>query len=92
MPPLPPDRSSGNWDGLARLRGRVPPQPYSARKITALTENPACGRRAVLDAAGIDKATLALRVGHQPRFGQSPFALSRAQDFLAWSSGADSRS
>ncbi|MEU5425265.1 hypothetical protein AB0H73_06615 [Streptomyces olivoreticuli] len=79
MPPQhpyePPD------DRLAALRGPRPPQAYTARKITALTANPACSRRAVLDAAGIDKAVLAQRMGYEPRFGQSPFAIARERDF-----------
>lgn len=81
MPPQhpvePPDSR------FAALRGPRPPQPYTARKITALTANPACSRRAVLDAAGVDKALLAQRMGHEPRFGQSPFALAREQAFEA---------
>lgn len=77
MPPHPSE------DRLAQLRGHLPPQSYSARKITALTANPACARRAVLDAAGVDKAQLALRLGHEPRFGQSPFAIARSQSFEA---------
>ncbi|MEV7030086.1 hypothetical protein AB0N99_07625 [Streptomyces sp. NPDC093272] len=76
-PPIPsPER-------LAVLRGPRPPQEYTARKITALTANPACSRRAVLDAAGVDKALLAQRLGHEPRFGQSPFALRRERSFEA---------
>ncbi|MDT3399093.1 hypothetical protein RKE29_21000 [Streptomyces sp. B1866] len=77
MPQHPPE------DRLARLRGSGPEQSYSARKITALTANPACDRRAVLDAAGIDKALLARRLGHEPRFGRSPFAIAREQGFQA---------
>ncbi|MET9776074.1 hypothetical protein ABZ023_17770 [Streptomyces sp. NPDC006367] len=78
---MPSQQSDPPDDRLTRLRGPRPPQPYTARKITALTANPACARRAVLDAAGVDKATLAQRVGHEPRFGQSPFALAREQAF-----------
>ncbi|MFF4215753.1 hypothetical protein [Streptomyces nondiastaticus] len=81
MPPQYPFEPSGGR--LAELRGPRPPQPYTARKITALTANPACSRRAVLDAAGIDKALLAQRMGHEPRFGQSPFAIAREQAFEA---------
>ncbi|MEU1287010.1 hypothetical protein [Kitasatospora sp. NPDC005856] len=73
----PPDR-------LSRLRGDRPPQPYSARKITALTANPACSRRAVLDASGVDKTALAQRMGYEPRFGQSPFAIAREEAFKAF--------
>lgn len=79
-------------DRLARLRGPVGPEPYTARKLTALTANPACARRAVLDAAGVDKALLASRVGFEPRFGQSPFALTRQEAFEAlvrWGSYAE---
>lgn len=68
-------------DRLARLRGPVAPQAYTARKITALTANPSCARRAVLDAAGVDKDKLVARVGFDARFGQSPFAISRGNAF-----------
>ncbi|GAA1011292.1 hypothetical protein [Streptomyces thermogriseus] len=81
MPPQHPVEPPG--DRLAALRGPRPPQPYTARKITALTANPACSRRAVLDAAGVDKALLAQRMGYEPRFGQSPFAIAREQAFEA---------
>ncbi|MFK4273335.1 hypothetical protein, partial [Streptomyces milbemycinicus] len=88
-----PSQQSEPPDGrLTRLRGPQPPQPYSARKITALTANPACARRAVLDAAGVDKALLAQRVGYEPRFGQSPFALAREQafhDLVKWGGYAE---
>ncbi|MCG6493920.1 hypothetical protein [Kitasatospora sp. A2-31] len=77
--PLPP--SGVPEDRLARLRGPLPPKPYDARKITALTTNPGCDRRAVLDAAGVDKAALARRMGFDPRFGQSPFAITRGLAF-----------
>lgn len=80
MPPQHPDTAG---DRLARLRGPLRPQSYDARKITALTANPACSRRAVLDAVGVDKAALALRIGHARPFGQSPFALARGRAFEA---------
>ncbi|MEU8892302.1 hypothetical protein [Streptomyces sp. NPDC048442] len=78
MPPQPPD--PGDCP-LSRLRGPEPAQPYTARKITALTANPACSRRAVLDASGVDKAALATRLGHEARFGRSPLALTRERAF-----------
>ncbi|OKK14112.1 hypothetical protein [Streptomyces sp. CB02400] len=81
MPPQHPFEPSDSR--LATLRGPRSPQPYTARKITALTANPACSRRAVLDAAGVDKAVLAQRMGYEPRFGQSPFAIAREQAFEA---------
>lgn len=80
---MPPSFSgtAGSPDALARLRGPVRPQPYDARKIAALTANPGCPRRAVVDAAGVDKAALAQRIGCTVRFGQSPFAITRGNAF-----------
>ena len=68
-------------DCLERLRGSVPPEPYTARKITALTANPGCDRRALLDAAGIDKGRLVTRLGFRVHDRQSPFAIIREQAF-----------
>jgi hypothetical protein len=68
---------------LRRIRGLAPPKRYDARTIAALTRNPACARRAVLDAAGVDKEHLARRVGFPPSFGQSPFAIARGNMFEA---------
>jgi hypothetical protein len=68
-------------DRLDLLRGPVPPRPHDARTIAALTANPGCDRRAVLDAAGVDKRAVAERLGSGPRFGQSPFAISRGHAF-----------
>ena len=76
---------------LDRLRGPGPARRHNARTIAALTANPGCTRRAVLDAAGVDKPKLAERVGHPAPFGQSGFALSRGNAFeaqLKASSGA----
>jgi len=68
---------------LRRIRGLVPPKRFDARTIAALTRNPACARRAVLDAAGVDKEHLARRIGFPPSFGQSPFAIVRGNVFEA---------
>lgn len=68
---------------LARLRGGAPARRHNARTVAALTANPGCTRRAVLDAAGVDKERLAQRVGHPASFGQSRFALSRGVAFEA---------
>jgi hypothetical protein len=68
---------------LDRLRGPVPPRRHNARTIAALTGNPGCTRRAVLDAAGVDKPRLAEHVGFPARFGQSRFALARGNAFEA---------
>lgn len=66
---------------LDQLRGPVPPTPHNARTIAALTTNPACARRAVMDSAGVDKRAVAARVGFPPPYGQSPFAITRTKAF-----------
>ncbi|TDC58969.1 hypothetical protein E1258_19670 [Micromonospora sp. KC207] len=68
---------------LAEIRGGVPPRRHNARTIAALTGNPGCERRAVLDSAGVDKPGLAERVGFPARFGQSRFAITRGNAFEA---------
>jgi hypothetical protein len=68
---------------LDRLRGPARAKRHNARTIAALTGNPGCARRAVLDAAGVDKPRLAERIGFPARFGQSRFALARGTGFEA---------
>src|SRR5690606_33474139 len=62
---------------LACIRGNVPPRNHNARTIAALTSNPGCARRAVLDAAGVDKGRLAAHTGFPAQWGQSQFAIAR---------------
>ncbi|GAA0532213.1 hypothetical protein GCM10010172_11210 [Paractinoplanes ferrugineus] len=68
---------------IAQLRGPEPAKRHNARTIAALTGNPGCSRRSVLDAAGVDKVALAARVGFPGSFGQSRFALARGNAFEA---------
>jgi hypothetical protein len=68
---------------LDQLRGNAPRKRHNARTIAALTGNPGCTRRAVLDAAGVDKPGLAQRIGFPGDFGQSRFALARGNAFEA---------
>ncbi|BCJ58357.1 hypothetical protein [Micromonospora endophytica] len=68
---------------LATIRGDTPPRRHNARTIAALTGNPGCTRRAVLDGAGVDKPLLAERIGFPARFGQSRFAITRGNVFEA---------
>ncbi|BBH66295.1 hypothetical protein ACTI_29800 [Actinoplanes sp. OR16] len=70
-------------DRLDQLRGSAEAKRHNARTIAALTGNPGCSRRAVLDAAGVDKLKLADRLGFPGSFGQSRFALSRGNAFEA---------
>lgn len=81
-------RSAGGRGGatplerrLAELRGNAPARRLDARALAALAANPGCRRRAVLDAAGVDKAGLAERLGTSAGFGQSPFAITRGLAF-----------
>ncbi|MGW7098902.1 hypothetical protein [Streptomyces sp. NPDC054838] len=69
---------------LADLRGpAVPPRPLDARALAALAANPGCGRRALLDGAGVDKTALAAALGSPSAFGQSQFAIIRGNSFEA---------
>ncbi|HEU4348749.1 MAG TPA: hypothetical protein VFR35_13300 [Actinoplanes sp.] len=82
--PAPTVRPAAASSGaLDRLRGPTPAKRLNARTIAALTGNPGCTRRAVLDAAGIDKPKLAHRIGFPGDFGQSRFALARGNAFEA---------
>lgn len=65
------------------LRGDAPAARHNARTIAALTANPGCARRALLDAAAVDKAAVARELGFPPRFGQSQFAITRGNAFEA---------
>jgi hypothetical protein len=69
---------------LAGLRGpAVPPRPLDARALAALAANPGCRRRALLDAAGVDKVAVARALGDPAPFGQSQFAFVRGHAFEA---------
>jgi len=68
---------------LDQIRGAVAPRNHNARTIAALTSNPGCARRAVMDAAGVDKQRLASHAGFPAPFGQSRFAITRGNAFEA---------
>jgi hypothetical protein len=69
---------------LAALRGPgTAPRPLDARALAALAANPGCRRRALMDAAGVDKGAVAEALGAPARFGQSRFAFSRGHAFEA---------
>ncbi|WP_371664951.1 hypothetical protein [Streptomyces sp. NBC_00280] len=82
--PLPRTRGTALRQRLAELRGpAVPPKALDARALAALAANPGCRRRAILDGAGVNKATLASALGSPSAFGQSQFALARGNTFEA---------
>ncbi|WP_283134905.1 hypothetical protein [Rhizohabitans arisaemae] len=66
---------------LDPVRGSAEPVEHNARTIAALAVNPGCDRRAVLDAAGVDKRKTARHLGRSGAFGRSPFAQSRENSF-----------
>ncbi|MFB7944000.1 hypothetical protein ACFC6L_03680 [Kitasatospora phosalacinea] len=66
---------------LSELRGPAPQRSLDARALAALAANPGCRRRALLDAAGVDKTALAQQLGRPAPFGQSPFAIRRGLQF-----------
>ncbi len=63
------------------IRGSAAPKNHNARTIAALTSNPGCARRSVLDAAAVDKQALADHLGYPARFGLSSFAIVRGIAF-----------
>src|SRR5215475_7697487 len=68
---------------LDRLRGRAMPVNHNARTISALAANPGCPRRALLDAAAVNKQHIAAHIGYPAPFGQSAFAIVRGNAFEA---------
>src|SRR5258705_13686314 len=70
-------------DRLDRIRGTVAPRNHNARTIAALTSNPGCGRRGLMDAAGGNKGAVAGQLGFPSGFGQSRFAIARGNAFEA---------
>ena len=68
---------------LDRLRGRALPKNHDARTISALAANPGCARRALMDAAGVDKQKVGAQAGFPAPFGQSRFAIVRGNAFEA---------
>ncbi|MCJ0872167.1 hypothetical protein [Streptomyces sp. AP-93] len=83
-PPNPPNPPKTLRQRLADLRGPdVAPRPLDARALAALAANPGCGRRALLDGAGVDKTILAAALGSPAAFGQSQFAIVRGNSFEA---------
>ncbi|MFG2463420.1 hypothetical protein ACGFWE_41100 [Streptomyces sp. NPDC048523] len=62
-------------DRLDALRGTGPAKGHDARTLAALTTNPGCTRRGLLDAAGVDKDALAVHLGKPRPLAKSSIAL-----------------
>jgi hypothetical protein len=74
---------NGTEARLARVRGQSVPRSHNARTIAALASNPGCARRAIMDAAGVDKQRIAAYTGFPASFGQSGFTFARGNAFEA---------
>lgn len=75
---------------LDQIRGSLPRSPANARAVAAITQNPGCERRRVIDAAGVSAHELAVKLGQPTLRGQSPFAIetgNRFEDRLKTRSG-----
>jgi hypothetical protein len=70
-------------DALVAFRAGVPLKSPTARGLAAIIENPGCTARRVLDAAAVDKAALAERLGVAVPDEQSLFAIQRGNRFEA---------
>jgi hypothetical protein len=80
----------GADERLERIRGSLPRASASARSVAAITQNPGCTRRRVIDSAGVAAHELAASLGHPTLRGQSPFAIeggNRFEDRLKKRSG-----
>jgi hypothetical protein len=66
---------------LLRIRGGLAPARANARTVAALTENPGCARRRVVDAAAVRAYELAAKLGYPVTRGQSPFAITSGNRF-----------
>lgn len=75
---------------LEMIRGSMPRARANARSVAALTQNPGCTRRRVIDSAGVAAHQLADKLGRPTLRGQSPFAIeggNRFEDRLKKRSG-----
>jgi hypothetical protein len=66
---------------LDSIRGDLKAARANARAVAALTENPGCARRRVIDAARVPAHELARQLGHPVTRGQSPFAIGSGVRF-----------
>jgi hypothetical protein len=66
---------------LTAFRLGMPLRARNARSLAAVIENPGCTARRVLDAAGVDKAAMAARLGAPAAQQESIFALNRGTRF-----------
>ncbi|HET9873658.1 MAG TPA: hypothetical protein VFP89_13825 [Propionibacteriaceae bacterium] len=68
-------------DPHERFRGDFPRQSLNARRVAGALEAPGCQRRTALDAAAVDLDRLGSLLSGRPRDRQSPFAITRGNQF-----------
>jgi hypothetical protein len=61
---------------LAQVRGELPVARLNARRVAGLLDNPGCTRRTVVDLTLTDPQALSKQAGVEPKYGQSPFAIT----------------
>jgi hypothetical protein len=66
---------------LENFRGAFPRQPLNARRLAGALEAPGCQRRTVLDAGAVNTDKLGSLLSRRPRDRQSPFAITRGNQF-----------
>lgn len=66
---------------LEDFRGEFPRQKLNARRISGALEAPGCHRRTALDAATVNLDKLGSLISGQPMDRQSPFAITRGNQF-----------
>ncbi len=66
---------------LDSFRGDFPSQHLNARRVAGALEAPGCQRRTLLDAAAVNLDKLGSLLSDIPSDRQSPFALTRGNQF-----------
>ena len=73
--------ASGSKAQIDQIRGNLDIARANARTVAAITENPGCSRRRVIEAARVQIWQLSKMLGHSVDRGQSPFAISTGNHF-----------
>lgn len=71
----------GKGTTTSTILGSMKPAAANARTVAALTSNPGCTRRRVMDAASVPVYQIAASLGHTADRGQSPFAIVTGDRF-----------
>lgn len=66
---------------IESFRGQFPRQPLNARRVAGALEAPGCHRRTALDAAAVNLDKLGSLLSGAPQDRQSPFAITRGNQF-----------